>query len=189
MIWKSYSYLENTHAFLSPSKHYWLNYTPEKLVSTYENYKRVALGTQYHKLASELITLAVRLPNTVASFNSFVNDAIGFKMKSEVLLFYSENCYGTADAISFSDGILRIHDLKTGQAPGSMNQLLIYAGLFCLDYAIDSKEIREIHLRIYQNEEVIEFSPTIEDVFDVVTKIDEAEKIIENISMLYNREI
>ena len=181
MNWKSYSYLENTHAFLSPSKHYWLNYTPEKLISTYENYKKIALGTKYHALASRLITLAVRLPNTSASFNSFVNDAIGFKMKSEVLLFYSNNCYGTADAISFSDGVLRIHDLKTGRSPGSMNQLIIYAGLFCLDYAIEPREIKEIELRIYQNEETLILSPTIKEVFDIVTRIEEAEKIIESV--------
>ncbi len=183
MNWKSYSYLENTHAFLSPSKHHWLNYTPEKLVSTYENYKKIALGTQYHALAAELITLAVRLPNTAASFNSFVNDAIGFKMKAEVLLFHSDNCYGTADAISFSGGVLRIHDLKTGRFPGSMNQLLIYAGLFCLDYAMEPNEIKEIHLRLYQNEEITELSPTIRDIFDVVAKIEEAEKIIESVDI------
>ena len=183
MNWKSYSHLENTHAFLSPSKHYWLNYTPEKLVSTYENYKKIALGTQYHALASELITLAVRLPNTSASFNSFVNDAIGFKMKSEVLLFCSDNCYGTADAISFFDGVLRIHDLKTGRSPGSMNQLLIYAGLFCLDYIIEPREVKEIYLRLYQNEEITELSPTIKDIFDVVVRIEEAEKIIESVNI------
>lgn len=183
MIWKSYSYLENTHAFLSPSRYHWLNYTPEKLISTYENYEKIALGTQYHSLASELITLAVRLPNTSASFNSFVNDAIGFKMKSEVLLFSSDKCYGTADAISFSDGILRIHDLKTGQSPGSMNQLIIYAGLFCLDYAIEARELNEIHLRLYQNEEIIELSPTTEVLFDVVARIEEAEKIIKSVDV------
>ena len=181
MNWKSYSHLENTHAFLSPSKHYWLNYTPEKLVSTYENYKKIALGTQYHSLASELITLAVRLPNTSASFNSFVNDAIGFKMKAEVLLFSSSYCYGTADAVSFSDGVLRVHDLKTGRSPASINQLLIYAGLFCLDYVIEPREVKEIHLRLYQNEEIIELSPSIEDIYDVVTRIEEAEKIIESV--------
>lgn len=182
MNWKSYSHLKNTHSFLAPSKYHWINYTPEKLVSTYENYKKIALGTQYHALAAELITLAVRLPNTMASFNSFVNDAIGFKMKSEVLLFYSDNCYGTADAISFSDGVLRIHDLKTGRSPTSINQLLIYAGLFCLDYVVEPKEIKEIHLRLYQNEEITELSPTIRDIFDVVAKIEEAEKIIESVN-------
>lgn len=80
MIWKDYLHLKNTHAFLSPSRHYWLNYSPEKLIQTYKNHKKVTLGTKYHDLASRLITLAVRLPNTAASFNSFVNDAIGYKM-------------------------------------------------------------------------------------------------------------
>jgi hypothetical protein len=182
MNWKEYSHLENTHAFLSPSKHYWLNYSPEKLASSYETHKKASLGTQYHKLAAELITLAVRLPNTSATFNSFVNDAIGFKMKAEVVLFHSYNCYGTTDAISFYNGVLRIHDLKTGRSPGSINQLLIYAGLFILDYVIDYKEIKETHLRIYQNEEVLEFSPSALDITDVVSRIEEADKIIENIN-------
>ncbi len=182
MIWKQYSHLENTHAFLSPSKHYWLNYSPEKLVSSYENHKKISLGTQYHKLAEKLITLAVRLPNTSATFNSFVNDAIGFKMKAEVVLFHSYNCYGTADAISFSNGVLRLHDLKTGRAPGSINQLLIYAGLFVLNYAVDFREIKETHLRIYQNEEVLEFSPLPSEITDVVSRIEEADKIIESIN-------
>jgi hypothetical protein len=181
MNWKSYSHLKNTHAFLSPSRHYWINYSQEKLVSTYENYKKTALGTQYHMLASELIKLAVRLPNTAASFNSFVNDAIGFKMESEVLLYYSMNCYGTADAVSFYDGVLRIHDLKTGKTPGSMDQLLIYASLFCLDYDIQPKEIKETYLRLYQNEEILEFSPTVKDIYDMVSRVREADKIISSV--------
>lgn len=182
MIWKQYSHLENTHAFLSPSKHYWLNYSPEKLISSYHNHKKISLGTQYHKLAAQLITFAVRLPNTSATFNSFVNDAIGFKMKAEVVLFHSYNCYGTADAISFSNGVLRVHDLKTGRTPGSINQLLIYAGLFILNYAVDFREIKEIHLRIYQDEEVLEFSPLPSEIADVVSRIEEADKIIESIN-------
>lgn len=182
MIWKDYSHLKNTHAFLSPSKHYWLNYTPEKLVSTYENFKKVSLGTKYHTLADQLIALAVRLPNTAATFNSFVNDAIGFKMKSEVILFYSYNSYGTVDAISFFDGVLRIHDLKTGTSPGNINQLLIYAGLFMLDYAIDSREIKEIYLRIYQNEEVLEHQPSVEEIVDIINRIKAADEIIETLN-------
>ena len=179
MNWKDYSHLKGTHAFLSPSKHYWLNYTAEKLVLTYENYKKISLGTKYHKLAEELITLAVRLPNTAATFNSFVNDAIGFKMKAEVVLFHSYNAYGTVDAISFFDGILRIHDLKTGASPGNINQLLIYAGLFILDYGVDPREIKEIYLRIYQNEEILEHQPSIEDILIISSRIAAADKIID----------
>ena len=98
-----------------------------------------------------------------------------------MLLFYYYKCYGTADAISFSDGVLRIHDLKTGRSPASINQLLIYAGLFCLDYVIEPREVKEIHLRLYQNEEITELSPSIKDIYDIVTRIEEAEKIIESV--------
>ena len=184
MNWKSYSHLKNTHAFLSPSRHYWINYPPEKLIATYENYKKVALGTRYHALASELIKLAVRLPSTAASLNSFVNDAIGFKMESEVLLYFSMNCYGTVDAISFYDGVLRIHDLKTGKTPGSMDQLMIYAALFCLDYDVKPKEIKETYLRLYQNEEILEFSPTVKDIYNIVSIIKKADEIISKVDNL-----
>lgn len=182
MIWKDYSRLKNTHAFLSPSKHYWINYSSEKLVSAFENYRKIQLGSEYHNLAERLINLAVRLPNNSATFNSFVNDAIGFRMRAEVVLYFSDNCYGTADAISFYDGVLRIHDLKTGRAPGSIDQLLIYAGLFFLDYGVDPREVNEIYLRIYQNEEVLEYNPAVEDILHIVDKIREANKIIEELS-------
>jgi len=181
MNWKNYSHLRGKHAFLSPSRYHWLNYNGEKLVTTYKNHKRTALGTRYHEVASELIQLAVRLPNTQASFNMFVNDAIGFRMSSEVMLYYSPNCYGTADAISFDKGYLRIHDLKTGVSPGSIDQLMIYAGLFCLDYEIKPAELDHIFLRMYQSDEVTEYAPTAADVFDVVNRIVESDKILATI--------
>lgn len=178
MIWKNYSHLEGTHAFLSPSRYHWLNYSPERLVEAYKNHMRVGLGTRYHTLAAELIRLAVRLPNTAAPINSFVNDAIGFRMTPEVLLYYSMRCYGMADAISYSSGILRIHDLKTGSDSGSISQLLIYAGLFCLDYGINiTKDLSQTCLRIYHTE-VIEYMPTNKDMVDIVSKIIEADRII-----------
>ena len=134
MNWKDYSHIKSPHAFLSPSNHHWLNYTEEKLLQAYSNRKNVARGTKLHAIAADLIRFALRMPNTGLSFNNFVNDAIGFNMSPEQLLFYTVNCYGTADAISYHKGVLRVHDLKTGVVPGSMNQLLIYAALFCLDY-------------------------------------------------------
>ena len=179
MNWKSYSGLTNTHAFLSPSKHHWLNYTDEKLLESYKNHKRIVLGTRLHALASELIELARMQPPTADSFNAFVNDAIGYGMASEVILYYSPRCYGTADAIKFENKVLRIHDLKTGNAPGSMKQLLIYAALFCLDYEIDPLEISEIFLRIYQNEEIIEMNPEPKDVFEVGRRIVYLDKLVE----------
>ena len=180
MIWKDYLHLSGSHSFLSPSKHHWLNYDNDKLVESYKNHKRVSLGTKYHELAEGLIRLAVRLPKTEASLNAFVNDAIGFGMSPEVVLFHSPRCFGTADAISFEDGVLRIHDLKTGTSPASMDQLLIYAGLFCLDYELKEKELIEVHLRIYQNSEVTVFNPSPRDVFDIVFRIKEADLIIKN---------
>ncbi len=183
MLWKDYSQLRGTHAFLSPSKYHWLNYDSEKLVQSYINHRRVGLGTQYHALAEQLIKLAVRLPNTDASLNAFVNDAIGFRMDPEILLYYTQRCFGTADAISFENGVLRIHDLKTGVSPGSINQLLVYAGLFCLDYAVEAKELEEVHLKIYQNSETVVFSPSPEEVFDTVFRIKEADKTIEAIEL------
>jgi len=183
MIWKNYSHLEGSHAFLSPSRYHWLRYSEDRLVDAYRSHERVALGSKYHRIASDLIKLSIRLPNTAASLNSFVNDAIGFRMGSEVLLYYSVNCYGTADAISFTDGILRIHDLKTGKSEGSIDQLLIYAGLFCLDYEINTlKELREIFLRIYHDGGVIEFSPSPGDLKEVVDKIIDADMIIRGIN-------
>lgn len=179
MNWKDYSHLSG-HSFLSPSKHHWLNYDDDKLIESYKNHKRIALGTRYHQLAEEAIRLAVRLPKTEASLNAFVNDAIGFGMSPEVVLFYSPRCFGTADAISFENGVLRIHDLKTGTATASINQLLVYAGLFCLDYELKEKELNEVHLRIYQNSEVTVFNPSPRDVFDVVFRIKEADRIIKS---------
>ena len=49
------------------------------------------------------------------------------KMTPEQILYYSDNCFGTADAILFRNNFLRIHDLKTGKIPAHMEQLEIYA--------------------------------------------------------------
>ena len=176
MNWKDYSHIKSSHAFLSPSNYHWLNYTEDKLLQTYSNKKNVARGTKLHAIAAELIRFALRMPNTASSFNSFVNDAIGLKMEAEQLVFYTLNCYGTTDAISYHKGVLRVHDLKTGATPGSMNQLLIYAALFCLDYTVEPKEI---HLRIYQNGEVTVFNPSYPDIQDVMSIIVEADTIID----------
>lgn len=178
MNWKSYSGLTNTHAFLSPSKYYWLNYTDEKLLESYKNNKRIVLGTRLHALASELIKLARIQPQTADSFNAFVNDAIGYGMSSEVILYYSPRCYGTADAIKYDNNVLRIHDLKTGRKPGDMKQLLIYAALFCLDYEVDPLDISETHLRIYQNEEMIEMNPRPQEIFEVSRRIIYLDKVL-----------
>ena len=134
MVFEKYSDLEGLHAFLSPSQPHWLRYSDDKLVERYLKSQAVQRGTELHELASKLIKLNVPLPRTKNSLNMFVNDAIGFKMSSEQPLYYDGFCFGTADAIEYKRNILRIHDLKTGETEAHMDQLKVYAALFCLNY-------------------------------------------------------
>lgn len=177
MIWNKHSRIEGMHAFLGASKYSWLNYDEEKLRSTYDNFKNTLLGTRKHAVAAELISLGMKLANNNKTINRYVNDAIGFKMQPEQPLYYSENCFGTADAISFRGDLLRIHDLKTGVSPVSMKQLYIYAALFCLEYGYEPKDIR-IELRIYQNNDVMVERPAPEVIEDVMEKIKWGDDII-----------
>ena len=112
----------------------------------------------------------------------YVNDAIGYRMTPEQVLFYSENCFGTADAIVFKKDFLRIHDLKTGVTPSSIKQLEVYAALFCLEYSKNPNNIR-IELRIYQNDEVIVHEPHPEDILYIMDKIISFDKRIEKIKL------
>ena len=132
-------------------------------------------------MAHKLIRLSVRLPDTALALNAFVNDAIGFQMDSEICLYYSPNCFGTADAISYTtrDNMLRIHDLKTGVTPGSMDQLLIYAALFKLEYT--HLAVDKIQLRIYQNSETIEYAPTLGRVDEIANKIIIFDKLLNSL--------
>lgn len=81
----------------------------------------------------------------------YINQCIHFKMFAEVVLFYSPNAFGTADAISYRYRTLRISDLKTGVSRTSEHQLEVYAAFFCLEYGIDPFSMRDIELRIYQD--------------------------------------
>ena len=102
------------------------------------------------------------------------------KMTPEQTLFYSENCFGTADSISYRSGLLRIHDLKTGVIPAHMEQLMIYAALFCLEYKVKPADI-DMELRIYQNNEVLYHNPTAEDIVPIMDKIITFDKVIRKI--------
>lgn len=175
MQFNDHSRLNLGHAFLSPSQSSWLNYDDEKLEQRYSTARAAQRGTELHAFAQEAIRLGIKLPNTKSELNMFVNDAIGFRMESEQTLFYSENCYGTADAISFKRNLLRIHDLKTGVNPAGFMQLLVYAALFCLEYGYKPFDIN-YELRIYQNGEVVKELPTGEDVAHIMSKIVHADK-------------
>lgn len=170
--------IEGKHAFLSPSQYHWLNYDTEKLEERYFNSKAAERGTKLHEYAAMAISLGRKQPKTKDTINMFVNDAIGYSMVPEQPLYYSENCFGTADAISFNKNLLRIHDLKTGVTQASMLQLEIYAALFCLEYSKDPKQI-DISLRIYQSNEKDELIPESEEIARIMDQIVEYDILIE----------
>lgn len=180
MIFNNHSNLLGSHAFLSASKYHWINYDPEKLAIAYKNFLAVQKGTELHEFAAQCIKLGQKLPKSKKTLNMYVNDAIGFNMTPEQVLYYSDNCFGTADSISFRNNLLRIHDLKTGEIPAHMEQLLIYAALFCLEYKIKPGEI-QFELRIYQTDDILICNPTAEDILPIMDKIISFDKVINNI--------
>lgn len=182
MRWMQHSSLEGTHAFLSASSHSWLNYDDEKLVKSYYSYLAKARGTELHAVAADLIKHKIKLEPNNKTFNMYVNDAIGYKLDPEVLLYYSPFCYGTADTIRYDADkkFLRIHDLKTGNIPASIDQLMIYAALFFLEYDISVHET-EMELRIYQNDDIMIARPGIDDIIPVMDKIVSSNKVLEQL--------
>lgn len=172
--------LAGRHAFLGASKYHWVNYDDDKLVDTYSKFLAVQRGTELHDIAAKLIKLGLKQPKSKKTFNMYVNDAIGFKMTPEQVLYYSDNCFGTADSISFRNGLLRIHDLKTGVTPAHMEQLMIYAALFCLEYKMKPSEI-EMELRIYQSDEIVVHNPEVDEIVPIMDKIVTFDKILTRI--------
>lgn len=170
--------LEGKHAFLGASKYSWINYDKEKLSTAYTRFLATQKGTILHDFAADCIRLAQKLPKSKKTLNSYVNDAIGFKMRPEQCLYYSDNCFGTADAILFRDNQLRIHDLKTGVTPAHMQQLEVYTALFCLEYGVNPRDI-DIELRMYQSDEIIINEPDPEYIQNIMEKIIMFDKHIE----------
>lgn len=180
MNFNKHSELEGLHAYLSASKYHWLNYSDAKFVETYNNFLAIERGTRLHAFAKEAIELGIKLPRNKKTLNMYVNDAIGFRMTPEQVLYYSPNCFGTADAIAFSEKLLRIHDLKTGVSPASMSQLKIYCSLFCLEYEIKPEEINFI-TRIYQLNEITEEEPSGSEIRGIMDKIKHFDNLMEKI--------
>lgn len=183
MNFNQHYHLRDKHAFLGASNYHWINYTADKLRSVFLNDMARRRGTDLHDLADRLIKLKVKLPRSSKTLNRYVNDAIGFNMVPEQILYYSDNCFGTADTISFKNNILRIHDLKTGSTPASMAQLRIYAALFCLEYRYSPNNLNQIILRIYQNDDVIEEIAEPTDILYIMDKIKKFDELIEQIKM------
>lgn len=170
MRFNSHSELVGSHSFLSASKYHWINYTDEKLEKVYRTAQAAQRGVALHEFAMNAIRLGIKLPRTPKTLNDYVNDAIGYRMTTEQVLFYSLNAFGTVDAISFRKNLLRIHDLKTGVVPASVHQLEVYAAYFCLEYGFKPSQI-DMELRIYQNDEIRVYEPDPDDITHIISRI------------------
>lgn len=194
MEWKDHSKLKGTHALLGASQSAWLRYTDDQMFDKYVSSYAQALGTSLHELAADLITEKIkltkndkrlvlhhlsksRIPRNVFDMDfifpnlmSYVNDAIGYRMDAEKILYFSDNAYGTADSICFRNNMLRVHDYKSGKGPVKMDQLYIYVALFCLEYNVRPGEI-EIETRLYHANEIVTEHPTAEDILPIMDAI------------------
>lgn len=177
--------LEGRHAFLGASSYHWLNYDEDKLISSYTNNLAKQLGTENHEFAALCIKRGQKLPSVHKTLNMYVNDSVSFKMTPEQPLYFSENCFGTTDAISFRKNFLRIHDYKSGETPASMHQLEIYEALFCLEYHVDPEKIQS-ELRIYQSNQIVVSNPDGAYIRDIMNKIIKFDKILEQIKKEVN---
>lgn len=189
MKFNNHRNLNGLHAPFSPSQPSWLRYDDDKTMEVYMNRKAAELGTKLHQWAKDTIDLGIKQPKSKKTIYAYVNDAIGFKMDTEVVLFYSERFFGTADAISFRNGKLRIHDLKTGKIgkiESHIEQLMVYAALFCLEYKVKPGEI-DIELRVYKNDEVICHNPEVEDIAHIMDKIIHLDKMLEKFDEEVNK--
>lgn len=204
MNFNQHSDLEGRHAFLGASRFSWLNYDAEKLKLVYKSQYANIMGTILHDLAHRCIKNKVKLskgdrhlitltllengiPQGLINANDildtlvpFVNDALGFRMETEQILYYTENAFGTADVISFRDNFLRIHDYKSGIAPVHMEQLRIYAALFCLEYNAKPENIK-IELRIYQKGEILYEEPDPKLIREIMNKIIDSDRLLRKI--------
>ena len=209
MNWHDHTYdvPKDSHALLSGSRYSWLNYDEEKLFNYLTSSYATTIGTLIHELAAKLIKHQIKVckndarkmiilhlvdngvPRAVIdveryleNFVAYVNDAIGFGMRPEQVLKYSENAYGTADAILFNEKkqFLRIHDYKSGVTQPNLHQLEIYAAFFCLEYHIQPKDI-SMELRIYWNNEIITGLPTAADIVPIMDQTIAFDKFIKNL--------
>lgn len=181
MKWNEHGSLKGLHAPLSASQSAWVNYDEPRLRQYMNNLKAKEKGTKDHEFANYAIENRYKMSNHKKSMNQFVNDSIGFRMTSEQTLFYSENCFGTADAISFEETdegkVLKIFDLKTGSSRVTFRQLYVYTALFCLEYNHDPFDLI-IELRIYQNNEIMVQVPEPLEVRNIIDTIVKFDKII-----------
>lgn len=175
--------LSGKHSILSPSKYTWANKEDAVFYDWYNSEAAKEYGTKQHALASMLIKMGQKLPQTRQTLNMFVNDSLKFDCSSEVTLFYSEFCFGAADAIRYlpDKHDLLVMDLKTGlKIAGHMEQLYIYSALFCLEYHIRPGDLK-FTTRIYQFNEIREERPSVDEIAHLMDSIISKDKLIRDI--------
>lgn len=183
MSFDKYYELRNKHAFLAPSKHTWIRWDEDKLLNAWANAKAAEKGTELHEHAEKCIKFGTKLQDSKSTLGMYVNDAIEYKMQPEFLVYYSDYCFGHADALSFRRKKLRIFDLKTGLVtPGSMDQLLIYAAIYCLERKVDPYSIK-YDLRIYQFDKAICYEPSGEEIAEIMDIIVHHNALLDSMNM------
>lgn len=178
MNFKDHSDLQGQHAFLSPSNYHWINYDEEKLELRFSAARQARRGVDLHAFAHKAIELGIPASKKRTTLNLYINDGIKFRMKVEQPLYYSENCFGTPDTISFEDKFLRIHDLKNGIVKASIVQVEVYAALFCLEYGVSPHDIK-MELRLYQRDEIQSFHPDPDRIAFIMDRIISHDRQIE----------
>jgi hypothetical protein len=182
MRFNKHTNLEGKHSFLAPSNPAWLRYDDDKLARRFMEHLATLRGTREHIFAAEAIRLGHRMEDKQKTVNMYVNDCIGWRMIPEVGLYWSDFCFGTADAIRYtpSQQLLRISDLKTGRTPTSMDQLVTYAALFCLEYEYKPFDM-VTELRIYQHNKIKLHIPEPDEVFHAMDRILTGTRLLEEI--------
>lgn len=213
MNFNEHSNLKGKHAVFSPSSYYWIDDTEEEAIKRYCSSFASSEGTILHSLAEDYIrynmkmtrfdkkqvplallkggipaVVVDRLPidDIFENLMLYVNDCIGFRMQPEVILWYSDLFFGTADAVSFDERerLLRISDLKNGVTPAKIDQVVTYDALFRLEYCpllrIRPEDIRS-ELRIYQRGEIQVCTPNPDDVISVMEQIRTLDKTMINL--------
>lgn len=186
MRFYKHSELEGRHAFMAPSSPAWLRYDDQKLERRFTEHVATLKGTEEHLFAAQAIKLGHRMEDVPKTINMYINDCIGWRMKPEVSLYWSDFCFGTADAMAFYESqlLLRVSDLKNGKTPTSMDQLIIYCALFCLEYEIKPWEIR-FECRIYQSNKIKLYEPDADEVFHAMDRILTGTRLLEEIRKDY----
>lgn len=206
MIWNRHYKLEGQHAgILGASRPTWALEEDEQFRQRVLSYYASTIGTLMHGIAKKYIShkfkmhkydkssvvldlLDSGIPDCIIDILDFdsmfinlmtyINDCVSYGMDAEILLYYSDNCFGTTDAIGYFDRskCLRVHDLKTGKTQAKIEQLLVYAALFCLEYKVKPEELNEIELRIYQLCEVLVHKPSSDEVRYFMNRIQQRDQ-------------